>query len=95
MPLLVACATRPTLMSSSPVTPQTGRPWWLKLLLALLGLGVAAALVVALLVGVVMAVAYPQLPNVTELADYRPKLPLRIYSAEGQLRRSSPNSPSN
>jgi penicillin-binding protein 1A len=72
-------------MSSSPVTPQTGRPWWLKLLLALLGLGVAAALVVALLVGVVMAVAYPQLPNVTELADYRPKLPLRIYSAEGQL----------
>ena len=32
-----------------------------------------------------MAVAYPQLPDVAELADYRPKLPLRIYSAEGQL----------
>jgi len=72
-------------MSSSPLTPETGRPWWLKLLLVLMGLGVAAALVVALLVGVMMAVAYPQLPNVTELADYRPKLPLRIYSAEGQL----------
>jgi penicillin-binding protein 1A len=51
----------------------------------LLGLGAAAALAVVFLVGVVMAVAYPQLPDVAELADYRPKLPLRIYSAEGQL----------
>ena len=72
-------------MSSTPPTSQAGRPWWLKLLLTLLGLGVAAVLAVVLLVGVVMAVAYPQLPNVSELADYRPKLPLRIYSAEGQL----------
>jgi penicillin-binding protein 1A len=72
-------------MSSTPASPQTGRPWWLKLLLALLGLGAAAALAVVFLVGVVMAVAYPQLPDVSELADYRPKLPLRIYSAEGQL----------
>ncbi|MEY5028691.1 MAG: Penicillin-binding protein [Pseudomonadota bacterium] len=72
-------------MSSTPASPQTGRPWWLKLLLALLGLGVAAGLAIVLLVGVVMAVAYPQLPDVSELADYRPKLPLRIYSAEGQL----------
>ncbi len=55
------------------------------MLLALLGLGAAAALAVVFLVGVVMAVAYPQLPDVAELADYRPKLPLRIYSAEGQL----------
>ena len=72
-------------MSSTPASPQTGRPWWLKLLLALLGLGVAAALAIVLLVGVVMAVAYPQLPDVSALSDYRPKLPLRIYSAEGQL----------
>ncbi len=72
-------------MSSTPPTSQTGRPWWLKLLLALLGLGIAAVLAAALLVGVIMAVAYPQLPNVSELADYRPKLPLRIYSAEGHL----------
>ena len=72
-------------MSSTPPHPQADRPWWHKLLLVLLGLGAAVALALALLVGVIMAVAYPQLPNVSELADYRPKLPLRIYSAEGQL----------
>jgi len=85
LPVLVRSFTSPILMSSTPASPQIGRPWWLKLLLALLGLGAAAALAVVFLVGVVMAVAYPQLPDVSELADYRPKLPLRIYSAEGQL----------
>jgi penicillin-binding protein 1A len=29
--------------------------------------------------------AYPNLPDVSDLADYRPKLPLRIYSSEGAL----------
>ena len=29
--------------------------------------------------------AYPQLPPVNALTDYRPKLPLRIYSAENVL----------
>ena len=29
--------------------------------------------------------AYPNLPDVSELADYRPKLPLRVYSTEGAL----------
>ena len=76
----------PDLMSTSTSTPsETSRPWWLKLLLILLGLGVAALLAISLLVGVIMAVAYPQLPDVSELADYRPKLPLRIYSSDNQL----------
>nr|WP_017757746.1 penicillin-binding protein 1A [Pseudacidovorax intermedius] len=48
-------------------------------------LGIAGAAVAsALLVGAVaLAVAYPNLPDVSELADYRPKLPLRVFSAEG------------
>ncbi len=29
--------------------------------------------------------AYPNLPDISELADYRPKLPLRVYSQEGAL----------
>ena len=76
----------PDLMSTStPIPSETNRPWWLKLLLILIGLGVAALLAISLLVGVIMAVAYPQLPDVSELADYRPKLPLRIYSSDNQL----------
>ncbi|QNK74723.1 penicillin-binding protein 1A [Variovorax sp. PAMC28562] len=47
---------------------------------------VAAGAVSLLLVGgVALAVIYPKLPDVSSLSDYRPKLPLRIFSAEGTL----------
>ena len=47
----------------------------------------AAAGAVSLLLvgGVALAVIYPKLPDVSSLSDYRPKLPLRIFSAEGTL----------
>jgi len=51
----------------------------------IVGLSVAGLLSIAILVGVALAVAFPNLPEITDLADYRPKLPLRIYSAEGDL----------
>ena len=57
--------------------------WPLRILLWLLGLA-GAAVACALMVGAVaLAVAYPNLPDVSDLADYRPKLPLRVFSAEG------------
>ncbi|MET3494024.1 penicillin-binding protein 1A [Variovorax boronicumulans] len=43
----------------------------------------ALVLLVAAIVTVV--VIYPKLPDISELADYRPKLPLRVYSTEGTL----------
>ena len=51
----------------------------------LLGLSVAGVLVVAMLAGLALAVAYPNLPEISGLLDYRPKLPMRIYSADGIL----------
>ena len=47
----------------------------------------AAALVVGLglFAAVALAVAYPNLPDISDLSDYRPKLPLRIYSSDGVL----------
>ena len=49
--------------------------------------GLAAAAVVSVLcvIAVALAVAYPNLPDISELSDYRPKLPLRVFSAEGTL----------
>ncbi|MDA0190986.1 MAG: transglycosylase domain-containing protein, partial [Proteobacteria bacterium] len=35
--------------------------------------------------GIVFALTYPNLPSLEALTDYRPKIPLRIYSADGQL----------
>ena len=45
--------------------------------------GLAAA--GAFLVGLVIALAYPNLPSLEALTDYQPKIPLRIYTAEGTL----------
>ena len=39
----------------------------------------------AAMTAMALAVVYPNLPDVAELADYRPKLPLRVYSADGIL----------
>ena len=53
------------------------------LLLWAFGFMAACGVIAALLVGVALAMAYPQLPDVSELSDYRPKLSMRVYSVEG------------
>ncbi len=50
-------------------------------LLALAGLGVMTLAVG----GFVLLLAYPNLPSVEALAEYQPKIPLRIYTADGIL----------
>ncbi len=52
---------------------------------ALAGLGAAAVLVAAMVAGIALAMAYPHLPDIAGLTDYRPKLPLRVISADGVL----------
>lgn len=57
----------------------------MRLLLWFFGLMAAGIATVALLVMVAVAVAYPNMPDVSSLRDYQPKLPLRVYSADGVL----------
>ncbi len=38
-----------------------------------------------ILLGLAVMLAYPALPSLEALTDYRPKIPLRVYSAEGVL----------
>ena len=70
-------------------SPVRTRPSWLRWLvriaLWITGLAAAAAVGLALTIAVALSVAYPNLPDISDLADYRPKLPLRVYSAEGAL----------
>ncbi len=54
-----------------------------QLLLWAFGIATAGMLIVALLVGVALAMIYPQLPDVSDLSDYRPKLSMRVFSVEG------------
>ncbi len=49
------------------------------------GAVVGAALVVVALAAIFVILAYPQLPSLEALTDYRPKIPLRVYTADGYL----------
>ena len=75
--------------SSSPPPQSPARSSLLRTLLRILawcvGLMAAGAIALALIIAVALSMAYPNLPDVSDLADYRPKLPLRVYSAEGAL----------
>ena len=59
--------------------------WLMRSVLWLFAISATAALAVGVLVGIALAVAYPNLPEVSGLTDYRPKLPMRVYSADGVL----------
>jgi penicillin-binding protein 1A len=66
---------------------RTSSAWAWVVKLAFWGFGLALAGLVCLLmvVGVAMVTAYPNLPDISDLADYKPKLPLRVFTADGQL----------
>ena len=59
--------------------------WVVKLVLWAAGLMVAGLLSILMVVGVAMVIAYPNLPDISDLADYKPKLPLRVFTEDGQL----------
>lgn len=76
--------------STNPLTRLTASwPAWARLLARivtrLFGVGLAALLAGLALVAIALAVAYPNLPEISGLADYRPKLPMRLYSSDGVL----------
>ena len=43
------------------------------------------ALIGIALLAIVVILAYPQLPSIEVLTDYQPKIPLRVYTADGHL----------
>ena len=68
-------------------TPATSKSmhWALRLLGWIAGLGLAGLLSVLAIVALALAMAFPNLPDISDLSDYRPKLPLRVFSADGDL----------
>jgi penicillin-binding protein 1A len=75
-----------------PPAPEPPRPLtrrWariaMKTLAVLAGLAAAGALCVGLVLGYGWLVASQRLPSIAALTDYRPKIPLRIYTADHVL----------
>ena len=59
--------------------------WLVKLMIWAMVLLAAGLFCLLMVVGVAMVTAYPNLPDISDLADYKPKLPLRVFTADGQL----------
>src|SRR5665647_2317202 len=59
--------------------------WLVRIALWGVGLTLAGILSGLIMVAIALAVAFPNLPDISDLSDYRPKLPLRVFSAEGIL----------
>jgi penicillin-binding protein 1A len=58
---------------------------WFRLLAFPLALLTGLAVVGAALAGFVVLLAYPNLPSIEVLTAYQPKVPLRVYTADGAL----------
>ena len=73
----------------APKPAPSSTPAWLRVALKAalwtVGLLAAGAFSLVLVVAVALAVAYPNLPDISDLSDYRPKLPMRVFSSDGVL----------
>ena len=67
------------------VAPPGWAAWAVRVAAWLFGLAAAGAVSVLMVVAMALAVAYPNLPELSGLIDYRPKLPMHIYSADGVM----------
>ena len=59
--------------------------WPILVLGSLLGLVLAAGFAAVALAAIALSVAHQNLPDIGSLTDYRPKLPMRVYSADDVL----------
>ena len=79
----------PNALQDKPLRPTHNKPkkrsWRSKILLTCLGMGAACMVSGALLLGYIFIIINPNLPSLDTLTDYRPKIPLRIYSADNVL----------
>jgi len=57
------------------------KKWWQFLILA----GIILGLVATALVALAATLIYPELPSLEALTDYKPKVPMRVYSEDGHL----------
>src|SRR5512132_3347211 len=67
-------------MAMAPAAAMTSRWWFYPALIA-----VSLVLVAAGVAALTVVLLWPSLPSLEALTDYRPKIPLRVYSAEREL----------
>lgn len=60
-------------------------PWFIRLFLKLFFLGLGLGAAGLLLVSIAISIAWPNLPDLNAMTDYRPRVPLRVFTADKVL----------
>ena len=71
--------------SINPPLHKRNAHWLVRLALWAGAIALGGLLSILMIVALAMAVAFPNLPDISEMSTYRPKLPLRVFSVEGDL----------
>ncbi len=81
--------TKPPHSESSPIygahSSTLKNNWLLRIAFWAGGAAIAGMSSILIIIAIALAVAFPNLPDISDLSDYRPKLPLRVFSVEGTL----------
>ncbi len=75
---------QPSDVPSSPPA-QAPRHLAIRILIGIFGSLIGLVLIIFLIIGFGLAMAYPNLPDLDSLVDYRPKIPMRVFSADNVL----------
>ncbi|MEY4426678.1 MAG: hypothetical protein RL535_976, partial [Pseudomonadota bacterium] len=70
---------------ANPPQKPTQQHWMVRVLIWVFGSVLVFFSTSLLIIGVALAMAYPNLPDISHLQDYRPKLPLRVLTQDGVL----------
>src|SRR3954451_2098245 len=74
---------RPSSRTTPPPKPRMNL--FARLTLGAFGILAGLTVIGVLLLGFMLAMAYPNLPQLNTLTDYRPKIPLRIFTADNVM----------
>ncbi len=69
----------------STTTTDSQSPWIVRFVLKTFVLGAGLAASGALLLVIALSIAWPNLPDLAAMTDYRPRVPLRVYTADKVL----------
>jgi penicillin-binding protein 1A len=70
---------------NAPRDTSTSSPWIVRFFAKLFVLGAGLAISAVLVLVIALSIAWPNLPDLTAMTDYRPRVPLRVFTADKVL----------